>query len=149
MGMIYTAPITQQSYSAAVRTILQLNAPSDACAILHEVHIGFDTTISAAEAIEFRRVSTAGTGDAVTEVKHELGFAAPGVSATEFHTAEGTLVDTIFELSFNVLNGFHYVPIPEARLVISPSGRLAIRFGTAPGAAIVLDGYATWEEIGG
>lgn len=148
MGMIYTAPITRVAYSTA-RTILQLNAPSDAVCVIHEIHVGFVTVVSASEAIELKRVSTAGTGTGVTEVKHELGFAAPGSTVTEDHTAEGSLVDTIFEMSFNTLNGFHYIPIPEARIVISPSGRFAFGFGTAPGSSISLDGYMVWEEIGG
>lgn len=148
MGMIYTAPITPAAYSTA-RTIIQLNAPSDAAVILLECHIGFDETASAAEAIEFKRVSTGGTGSGVTEVKNELGFAAPGSTVTEDHSAEGSLVDTLFSLSFNVLNGFHYIPLPETRIVLSPSGRLAIGFAVAPGASVDIDGYIVWEEIGG
>ena len=44
--------------------------------------------------------------------------------------------------------GWHYTPLPESRIIIGPSDVLAIELDTAPGAAMVFNAWAVFEEIG-
>ena len=55
--------------------------------------------------------------------------------------------------SQNIINGWHYLPTPEDRIVLSPTagtaGRLVIKLDAAPAAALVISGWVIIEEIGG
>lgn len=52
--------------------------------------------------------------------------------------------------SFNVRSGFHYVPVPEARIVVSQSSGviLAVRLNTTPADSLTIDGTLLVAEIG-
>lgn len=150
MGMRFVAPIPVLSYTwnEGAQTVIQLNAPSDAVVIIHELY--FQSTRFTADGHEkFRlnRVSTQGVGTALTEVRCETGFALPGSDLEYDHSTQATISETIVELTFQ--QGWHFLPVPAARIVISPGGRIAL---STPGNlrfAIVASGYIKWEELGG
>ena len=71
------------------------------------------------------------------------GTAATGTDAS----AEGTDGDIVHLDSFNILNGWFYVPVPEERITVAPSGIIALKFPIAPAAMDIFAGIV-WREIG-
>lgn len=67
-------------------------------------------------------------------------------NAVGIATVTGTLTSTPITLSFNVLNGCYYLPIPEARLALAPSGFITAQFKTAP-AANTWSGQLIYKEL--
>ncbi len=65
------------------------------------------------------------------------------------NTTQSTEGNQLHAAAFNVLNGYIWMPTPECRPVIGPSGRLIIELQTAPGSALTMSGTVYFEEIGG
>ncbi len=150
MGMRYAALIPRVFYSAAqaAQTIFQLNAPSDATVIIHEFFLSFDKPkTSNYENVNLNRVSTLGTGTDLTEVRCESGFALPGSVCQYDHSSEATIVETIIGKTMRV--EWHHLPVPAARIIVSPGGRVALSTPTNPRLGFTPTGYFKWEEVGG
>jgi len=153
MGMMYSAAVEAVAVTVA-QDFAEILAPSDAVVILHSVYVGQHTEEgdAAAEMLQINivRYATSGSGgSAGVENPHEIGFPAAG-SVVEFNnTTQGGTPVVLLADSFNVQAGWQYRPTPEERLVISPSGILAIELPTAPADSITFDITITWEEIGG
>jgi hypothetical protein len=154
MGRKYTCPINALSVSA-ICELLFISAPSDAVVLLHELVITQDTS-ETSEQLPLRIFRTAtdqsAKGASITPAPLEAGDAAFGGTVRSNIIAAATLATETTMLlceAQNVLNGWHYLPAPEDRIVISPSGRLVVKLGTAPAAALPISGYAIIEEIGG
>jgi hypothetical protein len=105
------------------------------------------------EAITFTRRSTASTLPTATTpiaIREKDGISlltgSTTTNAVGIATVTGTLVSTPLLFSFNVLNGFMYMPVPEARLTVGPSGFLTIQFKTAP-AANTWSGQLVYREM--
>lgn len=154
-GRIYSAVFEGVSVSVA-QDFFELTAPSVMAVCVHEIHI----TQDAAEASEQLPVHiirvpatvTSGSGGAaVTPRKMESGSPAASSTVernnTTVATTSGTL-EVLRRLGDNVLNGWHWVFIPETRLWLAPSGVLVVRLATAPGAALTMSGELVFEEIG-
>lgn len=144
---IYVARLDATVVSTA-RTLVQVNAP--ATAVLEILKAWVTQTlseVSTQEEIRLKRVTTAGTGSAFTPILLRPGDAAAGATATNNHTAEGTIGDVIIREGFNILNGWIYLPVPEERIIVAPSGRIALEFPVAPASATWTAGII-WREIG-
>jgi len=109
-----------------------------------------DTNEQAAFAIY--RASAAGTGGAtgLTEKPTEVGSAVASATAEHTYvTTDPTLEsDPIITESAPLLTGFVYVPIPEERVHVSPSGILVLRLDSAITSSTI-NAEITWREIGG
>ena len=143
---VYVVNEIDQAYSTA-RTILQINAAATRAVEILEAWVTFNSTTSTQIEVRWKRVSTAGTGTASTEVALR-GSVAPTATVTENHTAEGTIGDLLPRRWINYLNGLNYIPVPEARIFVPPSGRLALDLPTAPGASVNITAGIIWAEIG-
>ena len=153
MGMIYSASFTDVAVTAA-QDLFELTAPSDAVCIIHSCYIFQNTDFgdSAAEGltISITRYSTSGSaGGTVTERPHEVGFPAAGAAVEINNTTQGGTPVIIMSDCFNVQAGWQYRPTPEERIVVSPSGIIAIELPSAPTDSLTMSGTLTWEEIGG
>jgi hypothetical protein len=144
-GAIGTLIHDNVSVSTAI-TILELTAPSTRTLEIFEIWVDFSTTTSAAQRVNILRKSATITGTGVTPA----AMTASAVSATGKRTAtgEGTDGTILYQRIINQLNGFYWLPVPEQRIVVPPSGIIAIKFPTAPGAAVSVTAGFTWGEIG-
>lgn len=150
-GRIYTASFTAIAVTA-VQDLFELTAPSSGIAIVHSVRIGQYSDAGDAEAelkpINLVRYAASGSGgSAVTPTPHQVGHAASGVSCERNNTTQGTTPTVVFSDVFNIRAGWLYVPTPEERFVIPPSGIFAVELPVAPSDSLTMAGSITFEEI--
>lgn len=144
---IYIARLDNTAVSAA-RTLVQYNGASTIIAVPLEFGLTFNSITSTAIRVRIAKHTTAGTGTSFTLIRL-AGAPTPAGAATNNHTAEGTLGDTIYDDFVNYLDGKPFkLPIPEGRIVLAPSERIAIDFPSAPGASVNISAYIKIAEIG-
>lgn len=130
---VYIARLDATVVSTA-RTLVQINLPATRTAEIIRMWVTQTLSeISTQEEIQVLVVTTAGTGTSFTPVL--IRGAATSATATNNHTAEGTASTVYIREGFNILSGWLYLPVPEERIQIAPSGRLALRFPVAPASA--------------
>lgn len=95
-----------------------------------------------------RRTTTGSGGSAATEVKTEPGSAAPTLAVSHLVTTPGTLGDVIEAYQWSLLIPYIYLPIPESRLWIPPSGRFGLNLQTAVAATRTISYTLKWREYG-
>lgn len=135
------------SVSTAI-SLIEFTGPTDAIVQLLDAWITQDASVTSAEVVvAILRKTAAGTGTSFTARLLEPSDAAFGGTVRTNMTAEGTAGDILVREGFNVLNGFYHRPVPESRIIVPPSGILAIKFVVAP-AAITISAGMTFEEIG-
>lgn len=135
---------------SAQKTLVEITAASDAIVTIHEAWISQDASeTSTQEVASLIRKTAAGTGTSYTvKLLAPNTDAAFGGTCRTDCTAEGTLGDEIVREGFNILNGWYYKPVPDARPIVPPSGIIGIRFAVAPAAAITVSAGLIFEEIG-
>lgn len=151
---MYSAVIDAISI-AAVCEIFAIAAPSDAAVVIHEIVITQDTSETSEQLpINIFRTATNQTakGTANTPAPLAAGDAAfGGTVRTNILTAATFATETtmIMRQSQNILNGWHILPTPECRIVVSPGTYLIIKLDAAPSASLPISAYVIFEEIGG
>ena len=134
---------------AAVQDLFTIVMGSNVCAIIHELKLG-QTLLTASEILEIKatRASTTGSGGtSVTAVPLDVSAPASDTTIDVNDTSQGTPGAIVFLDTWNVVNPFHYLPTPEARIVIPGGGRLIFELETTP-TSMTAYGYMVWEEIG-
>lgn len=128
--------------------VIQLTAPSTAVVEIMRVWIEQSTSTTSAMAdAKLCRLSAAGTTNTTfTAAKMEPGAPTAGSTVVTTSTA-GTATDTLAAESFNILNGWLWIPVPEERPVVAPSGIVAVIFTATPTAATYRYGM-TFQERG-
>lgn len=150
MGRIYTGSFQGVAVSAG-QDLFELNAPSDAVVILHEIKITQDSDTDS-EQLEFsiQRATASGSGGTTPTARPlEIGNAAFGGTVEANNTSQATTLTLIYTEAQNILNGWHYLPTPEMRIVLSPSGRIVVRLENVPTDELTMNGVIVFEEIGG
>lgn len=157
-GMQYTASFSSVAVSAA-QDLFEILVPSDACLVLTMLEVTQSSEEQDAQdeqlPVSIRRVTgspTSGSGGSTpTPAPLQGGYAASGVTCEANNTTQlsGGTNTVAHKLSFNVRNGLLYMPLPENRIVISPSTRLLVELESAPADEVTMDGSITWLEIGG
>lgn len=142
---IYVARFDATAISTA-RTMVQVNAAATRALEIIRVWVSFSTTTSTATEIRLKQITTAGTGTTFTPIRL-AGESTATAGATNNHTAEGTLGDVYIREYVNQLNGYLYLPVPEERVIVAPSGRFAVEFPTAP-ASVTVSAGIVWGELG-
>lgn len=155
MGLIYTASFSSVAVSA-IQDLFQLVAPADAIVIVHSAEIGQESDAGNAEAellpIQISRTDltvNGSGGTAPTPRPHEVGMPAAGTVVEVNNTTQSTVTTVVHSSAWNVQAGWFYVPTPETRIVISPSGGLVVELPVAPADEITVSGSITFEEVGG
>lgn len=153
MGRIYTVVFEKVAVTVA-QDLFEIVAPADAVVVLHKAHCSQDSDEGDTEAemlsILIHRGSTSGSGGSTpTPEPAEEGDAAFGGTVETNNTTQSTEGEQVWAEAFNVQVGWHYIPTPETRPVISPSRRLIIELQDAPADSLTMSGSATFEEIGG
>jgi hypothetical protein len=155
MGMMYAAVFSSVAVTAQ-QDFFELNAPSTAIWIVHSVEITQSTDVgdAAAEGLAIlhkRGATTSGSGGtAPTPTPLEQGFAAAGGSVEVNNTTKatsGTIV-TLHSSNWIIQQPYLWLPTPEMRHVISPSGRYTVELATTPADSITCSGTIVFEQIG-
>ena len=132
---------------STARTMVQVNAGSTAALEIIRATVSFNSTTSSAQEVGLKRISTAGTGTSATPTQINTGRSV-AATATVNHTAEGTLDVVLMREWINALAGWTYLPVPEERVLLAPSARIALYFPTAPGSSITVNATLLFGEIG-
>lgn len=145
---LYVARLDAVAVSTA-RTLVQVNAPATAALEIVRMWVSQSaSTTSQQTEVQALTTSTAGTGTAFTPVPMR-GAAAAASTASNNHTAEGTAATSLLREGFNVLNGWYWQQQEETEEIwVAPSGRIAIKFPSAPSAITVSAGIVFWERGG-
>ena len=142
--------IPDTSYTAAmgVQTIIEIAAASDQHATIIEAHITqTNAETSTMEVMDIVRFATAGTGGtAITEQPLDPGDSASSFVAVEEPTAEGGTPTVVGIESWNILNGYHYVPTPKARHILEGGDIIAFRIAETLEATYNIVGYVIVAE---
>ena len=146
---VYSVHGDAQAVSTAI-TILEIDAAStNTLEIKRAWCQQSSSTTSAMNRIRILRKSGTITGTASPPSAIPLdASAASGVTVKWLATAEGTDGNVLYEEAFNILNGWVWVPAsPQERIIVPPSGIIALKFPAAPTSANYTFGFV-WEEIG-
>ena len=159
MPQMYSATFSGLASAAAV-DFFELLAPSTKVVVVHSINIGQITDLGdAAEevlTVQLRRgvgsVTSGSGGSSPTPAKLETGDTAAAATVeisntTAMVVGSGTITILKF-LPWNIRGEFVYLPTPEARIILSPSERLAVGLLAAPADTITSHGTLVWEEIG-
>lgn len=150
MGRMYSA-VFEEVAVTVVQDLFEIVAPADAVVIVHSFEISQSSDTDSEQLnLLFHRGSTSGSGGSTPTARPlEVGTAAFGGTVEANNTTQSTEGVHLHTASFNVLNGYIWMPTPEARIVLSPSGRLNIELQTAPADSLTMSGVVVFEEIGG
>ena len=147
---VYLVPFDNLSVTNdSDQDIFELTAPSDAAVKL----IGFElySAVTTDERVRLRLVrrSTAGSGGAAaTEVPANGTSAALGASVTQLNTTPGTIGDILLAFYWSQLSPLPYTPIPEAMIIVPPSGKIALNLETAVASTRNWSGWLAFAELG-
>lgn len=146
MGRPYTVQ-SSDAISTAIN-IMQVTAPSTMTLEIIRAWVmqSASTTSAQTDIIILRKTATVTSGTSVTPVKLEFGDPNPTFTAIKTATGNGTDGDVLYGEGFNVLNGWLYVPVPEERIKIPPSGMLALKFPSVPPSATYRYGITLREH---
>lgn len=140
--------------ATAVQDLISVTATANMAIRIHEAAVGqIDLTTVSSLRVALRRLPatvTAGTGgNAFTPVKLQNGDAAATATArindTGVATTSGSATVIVAD-TFNVLNGFLWLPAPEDRIIIAPSQALVFSLLTAP-TSCHISGRVIFEEL--
>lgn len=145
MSRPYTV-MDSRSVTTAI-SILQITAPSTmVLEVVRAWCMQSTSTTSAQQDIELVRKTATVTGTSITPVRLVTGDPTATFTALRTATAEGTEGDIPYGEGFNVLNGWLYVPVPEERIWVAPSGMLALKFPATPASATYRYGLTVIEH---
>ena len=145
---------------SALQDLLEALVPADATMELLSFSIFQSSDESAAEAeklqVTYKRASgsyTSGSGGGtITPSKLEFGDPAAGITAERNNTTQALagsgVLDTLCTDVYDVIQGYEWTPIPETRMIFSPSQALVIAL-EAPTDALTLGFRAIVAEVGG
>jgi len=155
MGRLYYATIDAQSITA-VTDVFWIGSPTDAVTVLHEISITQDESETSLQVpLRVFRTTTdnSANGTGVTPAPTRSGDVAYGGMVRSIITGGSLSAETtpLWSMSQNALNGWFWLPIPEARIYLSPTagtaGRVAIKIDAV--VTLTISGYIVIEEIGG
>ncbi len=141
-------------------TVNQVLVPAQASAEFTRCWCNQDSVTTTNQTrIQLNRCQTAGTVTGASPVAATNGMAASkcvsGTAATGITaTIEPTTVSTWWSEGFNIVNGILYLPVPEARMLISGTASgtgtpvVTVKFPGAPAAANFTTGQE-WLEYAG
>ena len=141
---------------SAAQDVLRITAPTSGVLKLIEVHVAQDAD-ETSEMLPFAvyRASDNGTGTAANvhnlEANTQDSLGAIGGFSAVYNLSGATTKSPAAPLlreSVNILSGFHFVPVPEARPMASGAGRLVVRLEAAPTNTLSLSVWAVVEIEG-
>ena len=151
-GRIYGAGYRATTASTVAKEMMQIHANSSCVVLLHEVHLTALTTVNGAAdfGIAFAG-TTAGPGTTQAVVAFDAGNAAGRSTVYGMATTNATALTYVggSQQACNLINGYHFTPIPENRPVLKPGARLVIRRDSAIADDVAWNCSIIFEELGG
>jgi hypothetical protein len=132
----------------AAKSLVSIAAP--ATAILEVVRCAITTraTTSEGSQAQILRAATGGTNTASTPVLL-AAYAASGATGGINHTVEPGTPTVHRSEGFNLVSGWQWVALDEeGRIVVPPSGVLAVKLNVAPGASVTMSAMIEYIEKG-
>jgi hypothetical protein len=149
---VYTVPFDNLSVTNdSDQDIWELVGPADAAVKLHHFELYSATTTDERVRLRMVRRSTTGSGGTgATEVSTDGVSEASGggVAVSQLVTTPGTVGDILLSWYWSQLSPLVYLPTPETRFVIPPSGRICLNLETAVASTRNWSGFVVYEVIG-
>lgn len=126
--------ITNTATHATAITILQARAHATRPLVVIRAWCESAGTATAIATIQLARQTTAGTMTTLSPGPLPMRPNVPTAGMTAGHTAtvEPTTTDVLVHESFNVVNGWLWLPTPDEQIVIPAAGFLGMKFSIAP-----------------
>ncbi len=131
--------------------IWEIVGPSDAVIKLHHFELYSATTTDERVRLRLVRRSTTGSGGTgATEVALDGVSEASGggVAVSQLVTTPGTVGDILLSWYWSQLSPLIYLPTPETRSGVPPSGRPGLNLETAVASSRNWSGFLVYEVIG-
>lgn len=155
MGRMYTAVLSATSIGSAA-DLLWFQSSSLTCTIVHEIKVSQEAGETSEQlpiAVIYATTSNAAQGQSITPTPVNPGDPAFAGLVRAAVSTLSTVYKPVWRDGQNVINGWHFLPTPETRPILSPTnsgnGRMAVQLPNAPAAALTISAYAVLEEIGG
>jgi hypothetical protein len=147
MPRVYDIVQDRVSMTAAVQTLIEFTNASDSIIIVLRAWIGQSTNVtSAQQTVSLVRKSGAGTNvTAPVANPKDVGDPAIGATLRGLCTTVGTVSVVLYPDTFNWVNGWLWLPVPEERHYVSPSGIYGLHIPVAPAALTVSCGITVME----
>lgn len=152
-GRIYGAGYGGTTASTVAKEMAQLLANASVVCVLHEVHLTARTTSNAVADFGIAFAGTTGVaGTTIAAVAFDPGDVACrstvfGIAGSS--NATGLTYIGGSQQACNLINGYHYTPIPENRPVLKPGARLVVRRDSAIADDVSWNCSIIFEELGG
>ena len=141
---------------SAIQDFFEIRPAAEKPVVLHEVHITQDAGETSEQLpVAVKRLTatvTSGTGGGSPDVRKlrssdtAIAFASERNNTTPATSSGNT--EVLMRMGDNVLNGWHWVCLPESRPEFVNTEALIVKLETAPGAALTMSGYVVVEEQG-
>ena len=132
MARIYVTQTARFAISASI-TLLQVVAPTTAGLEVLRAWASQDSSTSSVQnSIAILRKSASATVTACNVTPLSPWTAAASATSGGSATSEGTDGLVLYQDSFNILNGWLYLPVPEERIYVPPGSTIALKFMAAP-----------------
>jgi hypothetical protein len=150
---VYQIALVNTAVTGAI-TLVQIKAGTvGAVELLRAWCSQSNSTTSTMQRITILRKSTAATVTSGTPLlingsqaaKAVGGTSATGTNASNENSGDG---DVLYPDVFNILNGWLWVPTPEERIIVPPSGMIGLKFMTAPASSLTINAGFVFGEIG-
>lgn len=152
MGRMYAATRIAHAVTTS-NDVYEITAPASNAVVIHSIFLGQSSDAGDAQA-EMLKVQisrhTASSSGGTTVTPLRLSDATQGIAFGGTVEASNAWVVTnavILEETFNVQAGWYYTPTPEERIVVPPSGRIAVSMGL-PADSITMSSRIIFEAIG-
>lgn len=150
VGRAYTASFAEIAVTA-IQDALEVVAPSDGVVEILSARMSQSSDEGDAQAemlpVTISRAATSGSGGAsVTPRPHVVGHPAFGGTAERNNTTQAGTPTVIIADCFNVQAGWLYVPVPEERIWLPPSGIAVMTLNVAPADSLTMSGSITFAE---
>lgn len=146
---VYSVNTAGQAISTAI-TILEVTAPSTAALEILEAYASSDANTDVMARIQLLRKTASITGAATPPTPVPYGAdGASGVTVKWKATAEGTDGNVMRPDTFHMKSGWFWVPKNiRQRVIVPPSGIIAIKFPSATNVTGNWTFGIDWEELG-
>ncbi len=148
---VYSVRMDRVAVTGAI-TLLQIKAGAANGLRLLRASIGqSNLTSSAMQTVQINRKSGAATVTSFTPLlftpDDSAAKAVGGTSATGTNASgEGTDSDIVLTDSFNILNGWLWVPTPEERIFVPGGGIIGLKLPVAPGSSMTTSAVFVFGE---
>lgn len=151
MGIMYSASFEEVAVTAA-QDLFEVSAAAASMVIVHSVTITQSSDAGDAQAemlpiLIHRGTATGSGGTTVTPSPLNLGdpvFSGGCEANNTGQSAEGIFLHAE---AFNVQIGFYYLPPPESRVFVPPSGFFIVELQAAPSDSLTMNGTIVFEEV--